>query len=233
MAVVGVKVSAGGLDGGVAEEVLEDVERDASVSHPGRAGVPEAVLGEVGQAEIADDLVPVRRVPHGRGLETTALRADQQAVLGLFPLCEPLKSRAERVEDRDAAFSAAFGSLRDEPAFAGIGLPGDDHDVLNEPNVTGLEARDLGGSRCEEGGEHDEVGVRLVSFPAGFSELRQCCHVGDRMRARASILRRLETEGIAVQAALGTVLCGVDRHEPVANCFIEDPHERGDEVLDR
>lgn len=53
------------------------------------------------------------------------------------------------------------------------------------------------------------------------------------MRARGSILRRLETEGIAVQAALGTVLRGVDRDEPVAHCFVEDPHERGDGVLDR
>jgi hypothetical protein len=53
------------------------------------------------------------------------------------------------------------------------------------------------------------------------------------MRARGSILRRLETEGIAVQAALGTVLRGVDRDEPVAHRFIEDPHERGDGVLDR
>lgn len=51
MAVVGVQVSACGLDGGVAEDVLENVERDACVGHPGRAGVPEAVSGEVGQAE--------------------------------------------------------------------------------------------------------------------------------------------------------------------------------------
>ncbi len=63
MPVVGVQVSAGGLDGCVAEDVLEDVQRDACVRHPGRAGVTEAVPGEVGQAKIADDLVPVRRVP--------------------------------------------------------------------------------------------------------------------------------------------------------------------------
>lgn len=116
------------------------MQRDAGVYHPGRAGVPEAVSGEVGQAEIADDLVPVRRVPHGRGRESTALRADQQPVLGLLPLREPLKNRAERVEDRDAAFSAAFGLFRDEPAFARVGLPCDDHDVLVEPDVTGLKA---------------------------------------------------------------------------------------------
>lgn len=141
MAVVGVQVSACGLDGGVAEDVLEDVQRDAGVRHPGRAGVPEPVAGEVGQAEIADDLVPVRRVPHGRGRESAALRADQQPVLRLFPFREAFQDRAERVEDRDAAFSPAFGLFRDEgSAFAGVGLPGDHHDVLVEPDVTGLEA---------------------------------------------------------------------------------------------
>ena len=45
------------------------------------------------------------------------------------------------------------------------------------------------------------------------------------MRARGGSLRRLETEGIAVQAAFGAVLRGVDREKPVAYCFVEDPHE--------
>ena len=75
VAVVGVQVSACGLDGRAAEDLLEDVERDAGICHPCRAGVPEAVSGEVGQAEIADDLAPVRRVPHGRGRERAARRA--------------------------------------------------------------------------------------------------------------------------------------------------------------
>lgn len=57
MAVVGVQVAAGGLNGGMAEDVLEDVQRDARVGHPGGSGVAEAVPGEIGQAEIADDLV--------------------------------------------------------------------------------------------------------------------------------------------------------------------------------
>lgn len=84
MAVVGMQVSAGGLHRGVPEDVLEDVQRDAGVCHPGRAGVAEAVPGEIGQTKIAHDLVPVRRVPHGRGRECAALRADQQPVLGLL-----------------------------------------------------------------------------------------------------------------------------------------------------
>lgn len=96
--------------------------------------------GEVGEPEVADDLVPVRGLPHGRGRESAALRAGQQPVLGLFPLREPLKNRAERVKDRDASFSPAFGLFRDEPAFAGVGLQCDHHDVLVEPDVTGLKA---------------------------------------------------------------------------------------------
>ena len=63
MAVVRVQVSARGLDRGVAEDVPEDVERDACVGHPGRAGVPEPVASEVGQSEVLDDLIPVCRVP--------------------------------------------------------------------------------------------------------------------------------------------------------------------------
>jgi len=146
---------------------------------------------------------------------------------------EALKDRAERVEDRDASLSATLGLLCDEPAFAGVGLPGDHHDVLVEPDVTGLEARDLGRTRREERCEHDEVGVGLVDLPASFSEVRQRTHVRDCASARGSILRGLEPERVAVQAALGTVLRRVDRAEPVAHCFIEDAHERRDRVLDR
>ncbi|MDQ1122649.1 hypothetical protein QE412_001222 [Microbacterium trichothecenolyticum] len=90
----------------MAEDVLEDVQRDACVGHPGGSGVPEAVPSEVGEAEIADDLVPVRRVPHGRGRESAALRADQQPVLGLLAFREAFQDRAERVEDRNTALSA-------------------------------------------------------------------------------------------------------------------------------
>ena len=39
VAVVGVQVAAGGLHRGVPEDVLEDVQRDARVGHPGRPGV--------------------------------------------------------------------------------------------------------------------------------------------------------------------------------------------------
>lgn len=42
--VVGAEVAAGGLDGGVAEDVLEDVQRSASVGHPGGYGVPPSPL---------------------------------------------------------------------------------------------------------------------------------------------------------------------------------------------
>lgn len=102
MPVVGVEVAAGGLDGRVAEDVLEDVQRDAGVGEPGRAGVPEAVPSEVGEAEITDDLVPVGRVPHGRGRESAALRADQQPVLGLLAFRETMPAEGSCVGILDA-----------------------------------------------------------------------------------------------------------------------------------
>src|SRR5690606_30002047 len=45
---VGVEVAAGGLDRFVAEDALEDVERDACVGEPGRSGVTQSVPGEAG-----------------------------------------------------------------------------------------------------------------------------------------------------------------------------------------
>ena len=79
MAVARTQVAAGGLDRGVAEDVLEDVQRDICIWAI-RPGMPEVVTGEVGKAEILDDLIPVRRVPHGHGREFAAFRADQQPV---------------------------------------------------------------------------------------------------------------------------------------------------------
>lgn len=75
-AVVEVQVAACGLDQGAAEEVLEGVQRDASVGRLGCAGLPGAVADEIGQAEVADDLIPVRRVPHERGGERAAFGPD-------------------------------------------------------------------------------------------------------------------------------------------------------------
>ena len=104
----------------------------------------EAVAGEVGQAEVDDDLVPVRRVPHGRGGEGAALRSYEQPVVRFFTFCEAFEDRSQRFEDRDPALLASFGLLGDEPALAGVGLPGDDDDVLVEPDITGLGTGDLG-----------------------------------------------------------------------------------------
>lgn len=62
---------------------------DVFVWSPWSAGVP----GQVREPEVADELIPVRRVPHGRRREDAALGADQQLVAGLLaisrPQCEP------------------------------------------------------------------------------------------------------------------------------------------------
>lgn len=61
MPVVGVEIAEGGLDRGMAEKVLENVQWDAGVSEPGRAGMVQA--GAVRQADVFDDLVPVSSRP--------------------------------------------------------------------------------------------------------------------------------------------------------------------------
>lgn len=62
MSVVGVEIPARGFHRRVPENLLEHMQRDTGVSHPGRARVTEPVAGEIGQAEVRDDLVPVRRI---------------------------------------------------------------------------------------------------------------------------------------------------------------------------
>ena len=178
MPVVGVEVDAGGLDGGVPENLLKHMQRDTGVCHPGRSGVPESVPGEVGQAEAGHDLIPVRRVAHGRRGEHAAFRPGQQPVLGLLAGGETFQDRAERFEDRHLADTAPLGLLRHKAAGAGEGLPSDVDDVLAPVDVPGLEAGDLGGAGREERGEHHEVRVGLVHGPARLRELGQR---GDRL----------------------------------------------------
>lgn len=80
----------------------------------------EAVTGEVGQAEVRDDLVPVRRIPHRRRRQHAALRSDQELIVGLFPLCEAFEHRTQRLQDRHAAFFAALGGFGDADDIASV-----------------------------------------------------------------------------------------------------------------
>jgi hypothetical protein len=66
---VGVQVAAGGLDGLVPEDALEDMEGDAGVGEPGRSGVTKPVPGEARLFKMGDELISFRRVPHGVGSE--------------------------------------------------------------------------------------------------------------------------------------------------------------------
>lgn len=59
MPVVRVNVSAGGFYGGVPKDVLKHVQRNSGVGKPGRTGVPESVAGQIRQADIDDELIPV------------------------------------------------------------------------------------------------------------------------------------------------------------------------------
>ena len=79
---VGVEVAAGSLDRFVAKDALEDMEWDASVGEPGRSGVTEPVPGEAGQLELGDELVPLRRIPHGRCGEDATSGTGQEPLDG-------------------------------------------------------------------------------------------------------------------------------------------------------
>ncbi|GAA1187279.1 hypothetical protein GCM10009674_28050 [Nesterenkonia xinjiangensis] len=63
---VGVQAAAGGLDGLVAEDALEDVEWNARISESSCSGVTKSVQGEAWQVECGGDLIPRRRAPHRR-----------------------------------------------------------------------------------------------------------------------------------------------------------------------
>jgi hypothetical protein len=70
--VVRVQIPLGGLDRLVPEDLLEHVQGDAGVGHPGRPGVAEAVAGEVAEPEALHEVVPVGRVADGRGGQDAA-----------------------------------------------------------------------------------------------------------------------------------------------------------------
>lgn len=59
VSVVGVEVALGGLDLLVSEDLLEHVQGDAGVGHPGCSGVSQPVTGEVTEAELLHEVVPV------------------------------------------------------------------------------------------------------------------------------------------------------------------------------
>lgn len=103
MSVVGVEIPAGGLHRGVPENLLEHVQWDAGVGHPRCTRVAEPVTGEIGQAEVRDDLVPVRRIPHRRCRQHPAAWATQERIVGLLVGGEAFEDGFESVEDRHEA----------------------------------------------------------------------------------------------------------------------------------
>jgi hypothetical protein len=123
MPVVGMQISAGGFHGCVAQDLLEDVQRDAGIGHPRRTSVAESLTGEVRQAEAGNDRVPVGGVSDGRGSEHAALGADEELVFGGFAFGKAFEDGPEGLEYRDAPLFAALGGFGDESAFVGEDLP--------------------------------------------------------------------------------------------------------------
>lgn len=135
------------------------MQGNSGVGEPGRTGVPESVAGQIRQADVDDELIPVRRIPHRRGREDIALWSRQKLVVGVLTCGETYEYGAQRVEDGHPAFLAILRSFGDQAALAGEDLAPDHDDVLVEQHVADLQARDFRGTGGEEGGEHHEVGI--------------------------------------------------------------------------
>ncbi len=116
--VIGMQVALGRLDRGVPEDALQHMERHPGISEPGRAGVTEAMPGEVRQSEVDHDLIPVRRVSDGRGREHAAPRPAQERIFGLLARRETHEHWFELIEDRHEPGLAALGLLANETSLA-------------------------------------------------------------------------------------------------------------------
>lgn len=125
------------------EDLLEDMEGDSGVGEPGGTGVSEAVSGEVGQAEVSNDLVPAGGVANVGCREEAATRTDEEWCLRLLERAESFQDRPEWVENRHARLFAALGWLGDEAAPAGKDLSSDDDEVLCEIHVVDLKTGDF------------------------------------------------------------------------------------------
>ncbi|HML51339.1 MAG TPA: hypothetical protein PKD84_08015 [Propionicimonas sp.] len=121
------------------ENLLEHVQGDAGVGHPGRSGVPQLVTGEVAEAEPCHEVVPAARVAHGGGREDSTAWSAQERIAGLLAVGEALEDGFDSVEHREGTVSAAFGLLDDEATFAGIVLVSDPRDPVVPVHVSDPE----------------------------------------------------------------------------------------------
>src|SRR5699024_2453891 len=118
--VVGMEIPACRLDGLVAEDLLQHVQRDTSIGHPCRAGVSESVTGEAWLAELGDDVVPVRRVTHCRCREDAAAGSDDETCIRRSVFREPFEDGNQWREDWDRRLSRPLVCLVTRPPAAGM-----------------------------------------------------------------------------------------------------------------
>jgi hypothetical protein len=79
----------------MSEDALEDVQRDARVSEPGRARVAETVPGEIGEPEVGDEGVTLGGVANCRCSSASDARSEL-----------PLEHLIERDVGADRALTA-------------------------------------------------------------------------------------------------------------------------------
>ena len=83
----------------------------------------------------------------------------QERVVGLFLSGETFENGFESVEHWDGTVSATFGLFDDETASAGVVLASDPDDVVVPVHVTCPQPCDFGAAGCQQGGQHDVIGV--------------------------------------------------------------------------
>ena len=71
---IGVQVTLRRGQRAVPSDLAEHMDRNACISHPGQAGMPEIVAAQVWVAELGDYLVPVRCIAQHRSGNAPATR---------------------------------------------------------------------------------------------------------------------------------------------------------------
>jgi hypothetical protein len=124
---IGVQVTLGGDQRAVPGDLPEHADRDTSVGHPGKPGVPQVVTAQMLIAELGDHLIPMGRVAeHSRGDPAAARSLEDPCLLVVAHSSEALlDQRADLFNQRDSPGPLALGALVDETTGAWCGLPPD------------------------------------------------------------------------------------------------------------
>ena len=127
----------------MAVDLLQDVPRDPCVGHPGRAGMAEAVPGQIGKPQRGNEGIPVRRIPDGCGCEHPASWPAKERRVGFAAFGQPAQGLLEWLQDRHGTAFATLGLLGHQAARAWVDLAFDGDDPVLPADVADSESGDL------------------------------------------------------------------------------------------